>query len=269
MNRENHPHRELLEQYLLGLTTREQADYVEELLANDPTAREELERLEGQLEQYISQQGMQEGEAANPRRALADFHDLDHEMITQMTRRNHHLTIWRLALSAVCLLLLFVAGYLFRENQNYRLAINTEKALHAQDEANHEREIAELLRGQGVEWDSLTTESLTSTRGNVLLHRVAGQQISFLDVSHLESLLTNEAYHVYVVERGDDGAPSPRRVMLSDSTRLDLLPLTATTESLDVWRGGTDREVPRDTAELEFITRIAVTKPSRTAASKL
>ena len=269
MNRENHPHRELLEQYLLGLTTRDQADFVEELLEQDPTAREELKRLEGQLEKYISEQGMREGEAANPRRALADFHDLDHEMITQMTRRNHHLVIWRLALSAVCLLLLFAAGYLFRENQNYRLAINTEKALHAQDEATYEREIAELLRGQGMEWDSLSTESVTSTRGNVLLHRVAGQKVSFLDVSHLEALLTDEAYHVYVVERGTDGAPAPRRVKLLDSARLDLLPLTATTESLNVWRGSADREVPRDTADLEFITRIAVTRSSTAEPSKL
>ena len=52
---------------------------------------------------YISQQGMAElSSPASVVRSSQDFHDLDHEMITQMTRRNHYLVIWRLALSAVC-----------------------------------------------------------------------------------------------------------------------------------------------------------------------
>ena len=268
MKRDEHPHRELLEQYLLGLTTRERADEVERLLESDPTAKQELERLSKQLNDYIAGQGMGTAAGPSPRRALEDFHDLDHEMITQMTKRNHALVIWRLALSAVCLALLFISGYLFRQNQNYRLEINKEKALHAQDEVSHKRQIEEL-RGRDVAWDSLSTRTIPSGRGNVLLHRVAGDEVAFLDISHLDSLLNEEAYHLLLLEEAPDGRITPHQLVVLDSARSTLLPLPEQTREINLWRGASSYEVPRDSALLEFVTRQDATFLRTTRKSKL
>ena len=62
-----------------------------------------------------------------------------------MMEHNHTLNIWRYVLMAACLLLIGVAGYLFRLKEEIRGQLVTERALHAQDEASYHRD---MLRGR-------------------------------------------------------------------------------------------------------------------------
>ena len=253
MDQKDYEHKKLLEQYLLGLTSREQETFVEELLAKDPRAEEELEKLRGQLDSYISQQGMAELSGPARSRSSQDFHDLDHEMITQMTRRNHYLVIWRLALSAVCLILLFVSGYLFRENQNYRIAVNREKALHAQDSAAYRRQL-QALEHADVNWDSLKTQTVTSDNGDVLVHFLAEEGTTFLDLSHLPAPDSAQAFYLSVISRG--GANEVR--LLRRAEHLKLLPLTTEVNRVRLLRGKIDTATPPDTSTVEVITDFQV-----------
>lgn len=241
MNWDNLDQRELLEQYLLGLTNREQTAYVEEMLEKDPKMAEQLEELKGKMADYISEQGLDQ-DAPDGQRSLQDFHDLDHEMITAMTRRNHHLVIWRLALSAACLILLFISGYLFRQNQNYRLEVAREIAMHAQDDATAQRKI-EDLQGKAIVWDSLHTQTVLSEDGEVKIHYLSNDQVTFLDLSHLKSFEPKEVYHLEVA--GKDGHPERTRLM--DSSRLGLVPVLEEVEHIKIWRSPAKADTRGDT----------------------
>ncbi|NJC27469.1 hypothetical protein [Neolewinella antarctica] len=249
MSQDKFNRRELLEQYLLGLTSREQTLYVKEMLEKDPTLATELEELRERMSEYITEQGMEQ-DGSDRQRSLQDFHDLDHEMITAMTRRNHNLVIWRLALSGVCLLLLFLSGYLFRSNQNYRMEVDREKALHAQDDASAQKKI-KTLEGQTVAWDSLNTQTIPSAGGDVLVHYLAEEDITFLDLSHLAALQPEEAYHLEMI----DGRGRSEKLVVSDSTRLSLLPLVANVNTVRLWRSAKAHDLPRDSALAVLVAR--------------
>ncbi|OAV43385.1 hypothetical protein [Lewinella sp. 4G2] len=238
MNRDNIDRKELLEKYLLGLTDQEQAEYVEKQLQEDPTMVEDLAELRSKMSTYLNEQGFTE-QPARSMRSLRDFQDLDHEMITAMTRRNHHLSIWRMALSAVCLLLLFTTGYLFRENQNFRLEVAREQALHAQDEASNRKKL-EALRGKAIVWDSLHTQTIASANGDVLVHFLADDQVTFLDLSHLDSLQQDEYYFLQLNGKDSNHGIDP----ITDSSRHSLIPILEDVSTISVYRGTPEAGVP-------------------------
>ena len=235
MEWENLEQRELLEQYLLGLTDRQQTARVEQMLREDPKLAEDLEELRTRMSDYIADQGLGH-ESPDRQRTSEDFHDLDHEMITAMTRRNHNLVIWRLALSAACLVLLFLAGYLFRENQNYRMAVDREKAIHAETVESARRNI-ELLQGVPLPIDSLHTETIDLPNGNILVHYVLNDQAAFLDLSHLNLPEPKAAFHLSLHAASDE-----QRIVLSDSLCKTLIPVTSLVERVRLWRQNPDND---------------------------
>lgn len=231
MSQERLDNKELLEQYLLGLTNPEQTAHVERLMDEHPELRTELEGMQDRMQVYLEEQGLDEESPSGNTRNIQDFHDLDHEMITAMTKRNHNLVIWRLALSAVCLILLFVSGYLFRENQNFRMEVNREKALHAQDEASAQRRI-QALQGKTVAWDSLHTQTVASELGDVLIHYLTDNKVTFLDLSHLGELPPDEAYHLETKQ----GSGEEVVTLIQDSLKMSLIPIVQDVEHIKIWR---------------------------------
>ena len=81
----------LLDQYVLGLTTPEQTKLVERLMQEDPFLAEEIERLRDTLFQYADIQDIGPPSGGRKPRTMEDFHSLDHEIILEMTERNHSL----------------------------------------------------------------------------------------------------------------------------------------------------------------------------------
>ena len=254
MNWDKLDQRELLEQYLLGLTNREQAAYVEEMLEKDPELAAQLQELKEKMSEYISDQGLGDT-VPEGQRSLQDFHDLDHEMITAMTKRNHNLVIWRLALSAACLILLFVSGYLFRQNQNYRLEVAREIAEHAQDDASAQRKI-EDLQGKAIVWDSLHTQTVVSEDGDVLIHYLADDQVTFLDLSHLKSPGPDGVYHLEVA--GLEGKTERTRIV--DSSRLSLVPIMEEIQHIKIWRSSADDDTLGDTSATMLVADFPIVR---------
>lgn len=203
MDRENLKKSGLLEQYILGLTSREESLLVERTLEKHPEAREDYEKLRQEFDAYTLSNGLPVPLEGREVRTAADYENLDHEMILSMAKRNHSLVIWRYCLMAACLLLLCLLGYLFRLTTSSRTEIATEKAHHAQDNNAHEQALRHLQE-QAPHWSELKMVKASTAEGTVILHYLDAQNPVLLDFSHAQPLSEDEGY--FVVSEGDEEA---------------------------------------------------------------
>jgi len=203
MSREELKNSGLLEQYVLGLTSRKEAELVESVLEADPEARAEYEKLREEFDGYVSRQGLNAPLDGRAHRSVEEFEDLDHEMIMAMMERNHTLSIWRYVMGAVVLLLLGLSGYLFRQQQVAKAELVNERAMHAQDNNSHDIHLRELEGETLHHVDTtavLTHPSATESNGVVLLHQVLPDSMMLLDLSHAAKLTGGRSYFVYVAD---------------------------------------------------------------------
>ena len=194
----------LLEQYVLGLTTREQNRILKAFLEQNPDAQEDVAALKEELSNYMASYNLGSPDAERETRTSDDFLDLDHEMILEMTERNHSLTIWRYALGTLCLLLVALSGYLFRLSENNKTALLQEKARHAQDDNSHRLKV-ENLKDAALDWSGLQTVTTYVGEGFIQLHYSPDDDRMILDLSHLNvgKRINEKSYHIYVVD-GED-----------------------------------------------------------------
>ncbi|MBC6995711.1 hypothetical protein QWY85_18155 [Neolewinella lacunae] len=195
MNQDDFDKHELLEQYVLGLTNREESEWVEDLIAKDPEARKDLEHLRKQLEDYADGISGIPTPAGRPLRNHRDFADLDQEMIVRMTERNHTLVIWRYALSVACLLLVALCGFLFRSNQTLKQELLAEKARHAQDGKSFELQLKNLQKSE-MNWDSLKAHASVFGINNIRVHYLERENIALLDLSRVPPPDPDYAYYL-------------------------------------------------------------------------
>ena len=226
MSREDIKQSGLLDQYVLGLTSPEQTELVERLLQEDPFLAGEVDRLRKSLFSYADSQDIAPPAGDRKHRTMEDFHSLDHEMILEMTERNHSLNIWRFVLGGACLLLLCLSGYLFRLKENYRADLVHEQALHAQDVDAVQRQATQA--GARIDWSELTTSSALTAAGPARMYRHPAGDHFLLDLSHLRPAGEGRAYFLTVnrerPSRLDSLAAPPR-----------LLPLPAEHDRLEIW----------------------------------
>lgn len=220
----------LLEQYLLGLTTREESAAVEAYLAADPEARKDLEHLRTQLGVFINEQEF--GEKAVSGASAPVIYADQEAVITHLNARVQRLSAIRYLLAAACALLFLSTAYFFRQSRLSHSALISEKARHVQDDRLHEREIVELSR-ETVHLDSLQTVVSASTSGNLLLHYLTTDSVVLLDLSHLEPLAEGFAYHVHLVREDKEIA---RHEIGAHETH-SLYPLDRSGAKLKVIRG--------------------------------
>jgi hypothetical protein len=210
MTREELKKSGLLDQYVLGLLGPEQAGEVERMLDGDPMLEAEVERLRRELNAYADARNIGPPPGGRTVRTARDFQDLDHEMITAMMERNHTLNIWRYVLVAICLLLVGLAGYLFRIKENYRGQLLREEALHAQDAVVYE---FEMERSQEAVWDSLRNwhgfrlleERLDS--GTLRVHLPSNGKVALVDLSGVPAPKPDMAYYLFVGEPNGESEP--------------------------------------------------------------
>lgn len=190
----NHIHDNgLLEQYLLGLTSREESMAVEEYLARNPEARRELDHLRSQLGLYLEDVGVNE---SVDKKARLPREEVLREQVDILLARNRHLSTFRTGLVALCLLLFATSFFFYRQSRNNHSAHIAEKARHVQDDHLHAQEI-EHLTAEVVHWDSLHTVVATSDHGNLQLHYLLADSMVLLDLSHLQGPAAGYAYHVH------------------------------------------------------------------------
>jgi len=205
MNRESLKKSGLLEQYVLGLTNREETLVVERAMEEDAEIMEDYQQLRTELDSFIGANGMSAPDDGRKNRTPRDFEELDHEMVVAMAKRNHSLLAWRYALGAACLFLLCLSGYLFRVSENNRHDTLTEKAIHAQDNNNHDQVVKEL-EARNHKWSELKTTKVPADSGTVLVHFLSAQQLFLLDLSHLAPLPQGADYVLYLGDTGQDPA---------------------------------------------------------------
>lgn len=203
MDRESLKKSGLLEQYILGIASRKEALLVERTLAENPEAREDYEKLREELDAYANSSGMFGPLEGRENRSIADYEDLDHEMILAMTERNHTLTVWRYALMGVCFFLLCLSGYLFRLSETSRSEVVTERAHHAQDNNAHEKTLRHLEE-MTPDWDELKTIKSTTADGTVIVHYLDRQNLVMLDFSHAQTLEKEESYFVFAGREAEE-----------------------------------------------------------------
>lgn len=196
----------LLEQYLLGLTTREETQEVEEYLASNPEARQELEFLRRQLGLYLEEKGIDE---KNEQGTSVDDEDSGEVVLAYLLERNQRLNATRLILLSICALLLAGFIYLYRQNSLLEAELLTERARHVQDDRFHETTLKELSRTT-VSLDSLCTVVAESEHGNLQLHYLTADSVLLIDLSHLAVPDTGFAYHIHLL---NEGAEVPRYVV--------------------------------------------------------
>lgn len=222
MDRENLKKSGLLEQYILGLTSRKESLLVERTLKENPEARKDYEKLRRELDDYAINNGMATGLEGREIRTVTDYEDLDHEMILAMSKKNHSLIIWRYCLIAACLLLLCFSGYLFRLSETNRTEMVTEKAHHAQDNNAHEQALKKL-EDQVPDWHGMRTINAPSGEGAVLLHFLDEQELVFIDLSHAEPLSEEYAYFIFM---GPDYKEGEATTVVHAHHQLQLHPVT-------------------------------------------
>lgn len=221
MDRESLKKSGLLEQYVLGLTNREETDLVQQIIAEDPLVRQDYEDLVQEMESLITSQGIANPNGDRTQRTLEEAEALDYEVAMHITRKNRVLSVWRMALGVTTLLLLVLCSWLYRLYVDQRSELLTEKALHVQDRNSYQLK-KQQLESFNPDWDALATEKAESAHGVVLLHHLKDQHLVLLDLSHTESLGEGMAYFVYV---GEDSTQSPR-VVIPGEERLKLHPIT-------------------------------------------
>jgi hypothetical protein len=255
MNREDLKKSGLLEQYVLGLTSRKESLMVQEILEADPEAKKDFEKLRKELDVYVVDQGLQVPDDGRSPRSQEDFEDLDYEVIMQMTARNHSLVKWRYGLGALCLFLLCLCGFLFRLSQNNHSDLITEKAKHAQDQTSHHVALEHAL-GNTPEWNDVVTRKTTASNGVVLLHHLENQHVAFLDLSHCDTISARHAYYVFF-----DGQMNEEPVLIiSGGDRIGLHPvmLKKETSSVHIFSGEISHESSVDGAEKTLIAELSL-----------
>jgi len=203
MDRETLNEKGLLEQYLLGLTTREESLAVEEYLEKDPQARADLEHLRRQLGVYLEDNGIEE---KMPPGGQSNYEPTeDEQMLAYLLGRNQRLNIARYVLMALTLMLTVSTFYFDRQSSNAQAALLTEKARHVQDDHIHEAALKKMDR-ETVHLDSIRPVIHPSKAGNLQLHYLAADSVLLLDLSHLDPPHEGFAYHVHVRKGGEESS---------------------------------------------------------------
>ncbi len=187
----------LLEQYVLGLTSRKESLLVERTLAEDPKAQADYESLRREMDAYALSNGMGEPLEQREERIAADYEELDQEMFSAMAEKIYSLVVWRYGLMAACFLLLCTSGYLYRLSETNRSEAVVEKAHHAQDNNAHEKALRHL-KEMAPNWGEMKTIKATTKDGTVIFHYLNEQGVVLLDLSHTKKLTAHDAYFVFV-----------------------------------------------------------------------
>jgi hypothetical protein len=222
MDRESLKKSGLLEQYILGVTSRKESLLVEKILEENPEAREDYEKLRNELDSYATNNGLTTPLEGREIRTATDYEDLDHEMIVAISERNYSLVIWRYYLMAACLLLLCLSGYLFRLSETNKTEIVTEKAHHAQDNNAHKQALKKMEE-QAPDWHHMKMINAPTAAGTVTLYFLDEQELVFLDLSHAEPLSEEDAYFVFMGLGDEDGEAI---AIVPAHRQLDLHPVT-------------------------------------------
>ena len=249
MDRERITKSGLLEQYVLGLTNRQESQLVEEAIQQDPQIKEDYNRLRGEMEGYVAARSVVAPPDGERRlRTAQAYEDLDHEMITQMTERNHTLNVWRYTLGAVCIALVALCGYLFRLSETNRMDAVSERAEHQQDN-NHYELKQRTLEQQLPNWEDVRSQHEVTALGTVTLHRIPVSNLSLLDLSSFGELAAGEAYFVFV-----DGEEKTSSLVVSAERQKDLhaipLPTDAQVIKIYRWREAQQAAAPLPTEDL-------------------
>lgn len=185
----------LLEQYLLGLTSREETKAVEDYLATDPDARRDLEFMRKQLGVYLEERGVEERDPVADQEPQKE--DSEEVFLSYLLHRNQRLNAMRSVLFVVSLLLLGTSVYFYRQSRQLERELLTAKAIHVQDDNIHEMTLRELSHST-VDLDSLHTVVAQSGHGNLQLHYLTADSVILLDLSHLKIPEKGYAYHVHL-----------------------------------------------------------------------
>lgn len=172
------------------------------MIAEDPQLQQEVNRLRQELNDYADAYDIAPPPSGRGPRTPEEFQDLDHEMINAMVERNHTLNIWRYVLLAACLLLIGVSGYLFRLKEEFRADLITERALHAQDAANHQLELADTRELAHDHVDSLTTLTKAVAGGAVRVHFLPWARVALVDLAGAPPPPTGHSYFIYTAGKG-------------------------------------------------------------------
>ena len=207
MSREELKKSGLLDQYVLGLLSREQAALVERLMQEDPFVADEVGRIQRNLMTYADSQDILPPPKGRSPRAKEDFLALDHELILEMTERNHSLNVWRYGLIATCLLLLGLSGYLFRVKEGYRADLLSEQARHAQDNQSHDRRMS-AVEELVIEGD-LVPVTDSSAFGRVRVHLPRQGHTALVDISRATPPPPGTAYYLFAGRERDDEPAVP------------------------------------------------------------
>lgn len=260
MDRESLKKSGLLEQYVLGLTNREETELVKQLIEEDLLVRQDYQELCQEMEGLIISQGIANPTGGRVDRTIDDVEALDYEVALDITRKNHALTIWRLALGVSTLVLLLLCGWFYRLYVNQRAELLIEKALHVQDRNSYQLKIQQLDNFH-PDWNALATEKAESTHGVVLLHHLKEQHLVLLDLSHTNTLGEEMAYLVYV---GEDSTQLPRWVIPGEE-RLKLHPITLENneESIKIFVAKTGEHQPYQMHKEELIADLSLPETTR------
>ncbi|MEL6846206.1 MAG: hypothetical protein AAFP02_23605, partial [Bacteroidota bacterium] len=195
-----------LEQYVLGLTDRDESDLVKRMADENPQIRHEIARLQEEMSAYAMAKNILPPPRGRKIRHPEEYDNLDHEVIMAMTERNHTLTIWRYALSAACFLLLLLSGYLFRSNQLNHNELVKERAIHAQDENTHQIALQHLEEG-ALDWASLQTLRKDAKVGHLQVHHFPNRKTVLIDLSDFNPPADGHAYFI-VLGSGQEVIPA-------------------------------------------------------------
>lgn len=258
MDRESLKNSGLLEQYVLGLTNREESQLVEQSLEEDPLARQDYEALRQEMESLIETQGLSAPPGNRTPRTIEEFEALDYEVAVEISRRNHALSIWRYALGAITLLLILLCGYLYRMYVDQRSELLTEKALHAQDNNSYQLKV-QHFDTVSPDWETLESTKAAAVNGVVLLHYLKNQRLVLLDLSHTDTIGDGFAYYVYAGE----GSEVRLEISGKDRFRLHPIPLENNEETLKifVWKEG--QKLPGQKLEKDMIADMSLPDPIR------
>lgn len=173
----------LLDQYVLGLLGPEQSAEVERLIEKDPELSQQVKELRGELVDYADRRNIGPPPSGRAPRTAQDFQDLDHEMITAMMERNHSLNVWRYVLVGFSLLLIGLAGYLFRLKENYRSELVTERSLRAQVTEDYRSELEGSRVGTPLQrWKGAFAVTENLALGTLAVHVAPNSRTVLLDL---------------------------------------------------------------------------------------
>ncbi|PPK84607.1 hypothetical protein CLV84_3769 [Neolewinella xylanilytica] len=244
-NREELKRSGLLDQYVLGLLDHERTEEVERMIEEDPELAREVARIRKDLNAYADLKDIGPPPGERTPRTAEEFRDLDHEVITAMMEHNHTLNIWRYVLMAACLILIGVAGYLFRLKEELRSDLVTERALHAQDEASHLRDMERgraALINANSDWENLTSYNRPVDTGTLHIHVMEGAGIALVDLSDIKPPGPGQAYYLY--SGSLSGLSEPEIVTGRQLNGLYVIPFHDADPVLRIYEWEAGREAP-------------------------